>query len=697
MANKTDDEIQVKSIDNWKRGQISYFSKSRTKEDALKTAYNVIFDYDAIVRPRGSFVASTIADLPVGLTPLGCDFPFKRADKTEGLLNVFTDGVSAWIYTLKSDNSGWTKFSTYTFNKSAVVSIDQIAGVVVVGNGIDAFTYYDIATDTVKRLSLVVNPISTPVATPVGFSGTNAIDYYYRVFYTGIGGSTKMTPAVKVMSSTIRDTWGGVKSVIIDTSAFTIDPNAQTWGIAIAAVSTGTGAPTDGEYLQIVNGLPISQKQYTDNGGQTLLQSAPIENTTQGIIANYFKNISGRLWAINSSTGVVYWGGDIGNELYFGSANGSDSYAISSNDIEQPMAITLGRDNAGTTCINLLTRTQAGQGAIWDVYATTNSITANGQTFSTGTYQFKKREGDDGTDAPFSVIRANNNAYYLSADGFKSTGVKPNVSGIQSTDIISSAIRDRVLNLAQSNLTKTYSAYFDQCLVWSIAYGSQTNNEIWVYDILHGGIWSIWRINSDCIFRWAANKTESPSLYIRQGNKLLRYSKGSHTHADTSGVFESYIESGLIPFAKEDKLEWVHLLKNIWQFDQAVGAVELVVNIHGKNGDILKQNTVNFNQSSTVNNQSGWDAIRTTPMVGGRSRGAFDNRSWNESLADLLSFVNPSDKKVSQKIRKNAAYLSYSVRANTRDTYYELSHLSMLYTYIGVGIEFLSQKGVIKI
>lgn len=697
MANKTNDEIQVKSIDNWKRGQISYFSKSRTKEDALKTAYNVIFDYDAIVRPRGSFVASTIADLPVGLTPLGCDFPFKRADKTEGLLNVFTDGVSAWIYTLKSDNSGWTKFSTYTFNKSAVVSIDQIAGVVVVGNGIDAFTYYDIATDTVKRLSLVVNPISTPVATPVGFSGTNAIDYYYRVFYTGIGGSTKMTPAVKVMSSTIRDTWGGVKSVIIDTSAFTIDPNAQTWGIAIAAVSTGTGAPTDGEYLQIVNGLPISQKQYTDNGGQTLLQSAPIENTTQGIIANYFKNISGRLWAINSSTGVVYWGGDIGNELYFGSANGSDSYAISSNGIEQPMAITLGRDNAGTTCINLLTRTQAGQGAIWDVYATTNSITANGQTFSTGTYQFKKREGDDGTDAPFSVIRANNNAYYLSADGFKSTGVKPNVSGIQSTDIISSAIRDRVLNLAQSNLTKTYSAYFDQCLVWSIAYGSQTNNEIWVYDILHGGIWSIWRINSDCIFRWAANKTESPSLYIRQGNKLLRYSKGSHTHADTSGVFESYIESGLIPFAKEDKLEWVHLLKNIWQFDQAVGAVELVVNIHGKNGDILKQNTVNFNQSSTVNNQSGWDAIRTTPMVGGRSRGAFDNRSWNESLADLLSFVNPSDKKVSQKIRKNAAYLSYSVRANTRDTYYELSHLSMLYTYIGVGIEFLSQKGVIKI
>lgn len=218
MATKTDDDIQVKSLDSWKRGQISYFSKSRTQEDALRTAYNVIFDYDAVVRPRGSFNTTSIPDLPSGLTPLGCDFPFKRADKSEGLLNVFTDGVSAWLYVLKSDNTGWTKFSSYTFNKDAVVSFAQIAGVVVIGNDIDPFTYYEIAGNTVKRLVLVANPTVAPVATPVGFTGTNAVDYYYRVAYGGIGGSTKMTPAVKVSSSTIRDTWAGAKNVIIDTT-----------------------------------------------------------------------------------------------------------------------------------------------------------------------------------------------------------------------------------------------------------------------------------------------------------------------------------------------------------------------------------------------------------------------------------------------------------------------------------------------
>lgn len=694
MANKTSDEIQVKDIDNWKRGQISYFSKSRMQDDALKAAYNVIFDYDAIVRPRGSFDDSGIPDLPTGLTPLGCDFPFKRADNTEGLLNLFTDGTDAWLYVLKADLTGWTKFTTYTFDKNIVPSFAQIAGVVVIGNGVQSFTYYEISTNTMKQLSPVADPTATPVATTAGFSGTAAIDYYYRVAFTGVGGSTKMTPFVKVTSSTIRDTWNGLKSVMVDINGFVIDPNAQTWAVYVASVSTGTGAPTDTEYLGVVDNLPITQKQYTDTGSQTLLTSAPVENTTAGIKAGYFVNISGRLWAIGAD-GLVYWGGDIGQELYFGSANGSDSYKINSGSSEKAMAITLGRDNAGTTCINLLTRTMAGQGAIWDVYATTNSITANGQTFSTGTYQFKKREGDDGTDAPFSVIRANNNAYYLSMDGFKSTGVKPNVSGIQSTDIISSAIRDRVLNLAQSNLSKTYSAYFDEALYWSVAYGAQKNNEIWMYDILHGGIWSIWRIDSDCIFRWASTKNESPSLYIRQGNKLLRYYKNSHNHADRGVAFESYIESGLIPFAKDNKLEWVHLLQNVWQFDQAVGQVDLTVNIHSKNGDIIKSNTVQFNEASTVNAQSGWDAIR--PNLTTTSRGAWNNRSWNESLADLLSFKDPSDKKVGQKVRKNASHMSFSVHATVKDTYYELSHLSMLFTYIGVGVEFLSQKGVIKI
>ena len=694
MANKSSDGIQVKDLNNWKRGQISYFSKSRMQDDALKAAYNVIYDYDAVVRPRGSFVASSVPDLPEGWKPLGKDFAFKRPDNSEGLLNVFTNGTTATIWVLKPDFSDWTQFTGTTFDPTLVVSLEQIEGAVVVGNGTDKFTYYEIATNTVKRLEKVDDPTVAPTVTPTGFSGTAAFDYYYKIAFNGIGGSTATSPAsTKVPSSTIRDTWGGSRSVSIDITALVLDPDATSWNAYVASVPAGTGAPVIEEYFKIAENLPVTQKTFIDSGEVTMLQSAPVENTTEGVKARYFANISDRLWAI-SNDGLVHWGGGVGNRMYFGSANGADNYTISSNGIEQPMAITLGRDNAGTTCINLLTRTMAGQGAIWDIYATTNSVTANGQTFSEGTYQFKKREGNDGTDAPFSVIHENNNAYYLSMDGFKSTGVKPNISGIQSTDIISSAIRDRVLNLSHSNLEKCYAAYYDETLYWTVAYGTEENNEIWVYDILHGGIWSIWRIPADCIFRWSASNDESPSLYLRQGNKLLRYYKNSRSHSDVTGVFESYIESGLIPFST-DKLEWVHLLKSIWQFDQAIGQIKLTVNIHSKNGDIIKTNEVLFNESSSGAISSGWDAIRANDTL--RSRGAWENRSWDETLADLLEFRDPADRKVDQKVRKNAAYISFTVRAKSANTYYELSHLSLLFTYIGVGVEFLSQKGVIKI
>ena len=691
MADKNSNAIQIKDLRSWKRGQISYFSKSRLQEDALKTAYNAFYDYDGVVRPRGGFLHSGVPDLPEGLTPIGCDFPFKRADGTEGLLNLFTDGTNTNLYVLKPDNSEWQKFDM-TFTKTDVASFAQSNENVIIGNGVDKFTCYNIKDNTLKRFSKVADPTKAPEVTANNASGTNAFDYYYRVAFNGVGGSTKMSPAGKISSSTLRDTWDGKKSATIKIDGLTIDDNATSWNVYVAVVSVGTGAPSDDEYFKIAENLPTTQKQHQDTGSTTLLKSAPVENTTEGIVAWFVTNIAGRLWAIDKK-GIVYWGGDVGNELYFGSANGSDSYQVGDNGTETPMAVALGRDNSGTTCINLLTRTMAGQGGIWDVYATTNTTTVNGQTFSEGTYQFKKREGNDGTDAPFSVIHENNNVYYLSMDGFKSTGVKPNISGIQSTDIISSAIRDRVLNLSHSNLSRCYAAYYDEALYWTVAYGQEKNNEIWVYDILHGGIWSIWRIPSDCIFRWASTKKESPSLYLRQGNKLLRYYKNSRKHYDESGIFDCYIESGLIPF-HQSNLEWVHLLKAIWQFDSAIGLIDLTINIHSKNGDILKTNKTTFDRSSSSSSSSGWDAIRT---CGTNCLKEWGGRRWDEPIINSSDIFSPKDKKIDQKIRKNAAYISFSVRSNSANTYYELSHLSLLFTYIGTGIEFLSQKGVIKI
>lgn len=689
MANKNSTDIQVKDLDGWALGQVSYFSKSRLQETALANAVNVMIDYNGVVRPRGSFVVTGIPDLPAGSIPLCQDFAFNRGDGTQGLAVVASDGTHAYLYVLKADLSDWTKLAT-VFDKDAKMSLDQIDGVVVLGNGIDLFSYYDIASETLKQLVAVADPTVAPAATPSGFSGTNTVDYYYAVAFEGVGGTTKMTPGVKVSSSDVRSNWvSSGKNVSVDITSLTLDPNAVGWQVCVASVPYGSGAPSAGEYLRIAEGLSTSQKKYIDDGSVSfLIGGAPVENSTAGIKGLYFKNIAGRLWAIGSD-GIVYWGGDSesGKALYFGTANGAGSYSIDKGGIEVPMAVTLGRDNSGTTCINLLTKTTAGQGAIWDIYATTNTLSFNDSNVSVATYQFKKREGNDGTDAPFSVLWENNNVYYLSMLGFKSTGVKPNITGIQATDIISSAIKDKVLNLDPASLANCYVAYYNQCVYWSVAYGTDKNNQIWVYDVLHGGIWTIWDIPADSVFRWGDVNSDKPSLYIRQGNRLLVYQPYSHSHTDAGEPFTAYIESGLIPF-KDDRIIWVHLLKILWQFDNAIGELGIKVKLHDKNGGIVKQSSAMLSPAAT-SVAGGWDSL-----YGDYGWGA---RPWDESLLNFSNVDLVLDRKVDQRIRKNVSYISFTVTSNTENTYYELSHISLLFTYIGEGIEFLSRKGVIKI
>ena len=168
----------------------------------------------------------------------------------------------------------------------------QIDDKVVIGNGVDKFTYYDISDNDVYRLALVADPTATPVATPSGFSGTNNYDYYWRVAFNGIGGATKMSPGVKVSTPNLRDTWAGAKSVSLDINAFVIDPNAKSWNVYVAMVPTGTGAPTEDEYFKIEENLPLTQKTFTDTGEKLLLEGAPVENSTEGITAWYLTNIS---------------------------------------------------------------------------------------------------------------------------------------------------------------------------------------------------------------------------------------------------------------------------------------------------------------------------------------------------------------------------------------------------------------------
>lgn len=705
MADSTSSEVQTKNIDSWARGLISAFPRSRLQEDALNEAYNVVYNANGTARSRGSFDTSGIPDLDENWRPLGADFVYKKKDGTQGLFRLVTtlDWTATNAVVLNEARTAWNIVSPEVkFESLAVPSYAQVPGKIVIANGKNLPTYYDIEKNKLVRAAPLDDPAQAPGTKATGLGGTPVVDYFYRIAISGTWGETKMTPPTKVPSSALRNLWNKQKSVEIDVTnvlapyrAAGVVENVTGWSLYISSVTSGSGMPGDDEYLILAEGLSVDQNKYIDDGTKLLLGSAPVENTTKGVICKFVNNISGRLWGLGVDNNV-YWGGDAPRLLYFGTANGAGKYELDNSGVETPMTITLGRDNSGTSCINLLTRTNAGQGHIWDVYATTNSVNSNGQTFTTGTYQFKQREGNDGTDAPFSVIRENNNAYYLSTVGFKSTGVKPNVTGIQSTDIITSAIRDKILNLSFSNVATCYGAYFDECLFWTVAYGTIKNNEIWVYDILHGGIWSIWEIEADCIFRWASSNNDTPGLYLRQGRKLLKYYKNSKLHSDVGKVFHSRITSGLVPF-HDSFLIWVHLLRVIWQFITLKGVVKITICYHGKNGEKIKENVIK-NLAQTAEDY-GWGNFFIDEN--NDFHGCWNNIEWDDILTDTMRLEytdnNSRDPKFSQKIKKNVDYISYKVECNTAGSMWELSHIGLLYTYIGNGIEFLNQKEVTKL
>jgi hypothetical protein len=349
------------------------------------------------------------------------------------------------------------------------------------------------------------------------------------------------------------------------------------------------------------------------------------------------------------------------------------------------MAIQLGRDNSGTSCINLLTDGIAGQGSIYDVYY--NTITV-GDVNIQG-WEFKQREGNDGTNAPFSVIHANNNAYYLSLEGFKSTGVKPNIVGIQSTDIISNAIRDKVQLLTRSDLSSCYATYYDEKILWTVAYGSANNNQIWVYDILHGGIWSRWNIQADAIFRWAKSGSTSTKLYIIKGRRVLFYQSNSIAHQDDSVTFTSTIESGLVRF-KDDGREWVYLIHVIFVLLRPIGNVRFTVTAHTPKGDIVKSGVVPF---GGVSSDIGWGGITPTETFSG----SHNLKIHNEVYGSFSTAQQKEIIEVPLRVRKKTQYFTWNITVEDKNSTYMLSQVVPEYTSIGMGLDMLTRSGTIKI
>ena len=597
---------------------------------------------------------------------------------------VNNDGI---IYVLGGNS--WVKHSEITFTNTKDVCLTQSSDKVIIWNDNDAFSFYDITTDKVTRFATVDNPVTALTLAKTGLAGTN-FTIYYGFTYTGNGGETALSPIVHADITGFQDSWTAGDYFTITRPAV-VDSDAVKWNLYSICVPNGTGTPVSDDYDLIQENIPLATNIIIDRGdlNATSNRNAPVTNTTVGIVAGYGVNINGRIWAIHDHT--VYWGGNTGHELTFSGAgstqgaDGSGNHLIDQYGMERPMAIALGRDNSGASCINLITAGVAGMGSIYDVYDTTVTVDSR----SVQLWQFKQREGNDGTNAPFSVIHANNNLYYLSLQGFKSTGVKPNIVGIQSTDIVSNAIRDKVELITKNDLKTCYATYFDEKILWTVAYGSDTNNQIWVYDILHGGIWSRWNIAADAIFNWVKSGSDSSKLYVVKDQNILYYQPHSIVHQDDDDTFTTVLQSGIVGFSP-DRREWVYLLQVIFVLLRPLGKVHFSITAHTKRGDITKEDVVDF---GGVSNSIGWNALTLDSVLNGSH-----NQKVHNNVYGVSSIVPQKEwVEVSLKFKKMVQYLTWKTWVEDKNSVHMISQVIPEFTIIGMDPDMLTRSDTYKI
>jgi len=672
------DSLQRLDINSWKDGEVSSFYAARVPNSGLKVAEDIVVAQNGTRADRGSFLPADVDPLPFPL--LGNLYVYKQDDETENIIGMLDNGVNGVVYTL--NGTSWDDHPEFTFDRTVNASFTQSTSNVVIWNDVNAYSYFDIAAGVVKRFAAVTDPAGALTAVKSGLA-TTGFTIYYRFSYRGNGGETNLSPAYSNTLGLLRDNWTSSDYFTLTRPA--APANAIDWALWMVMVPSGSGTPVASDYELIKEFIPVATTVIVDNGKlqADTIRSAPDANTTAGIIAKYGNNIDGRIWAIHGHT--VHWGGDTGYEQTFGGSRGSGFHEIDDLGVQLPMAVQLGRDNSGSTAINVLTSGVAGQGTIYDVYP--NTITVAGTQISG--YEFKQREGNDGTNAPFSVIRANNNMYYLSLQGFKSTGVAPNIVGIQSTKIISNAIRNRVQLLTPDNLSETYSAYNDEKIFWTVAYGSEKNNQIWVHDILHGGIWTRWNVAADAIINWVQSGSDSAKLYIVKDQQLLYYEPNSIVHKDGDEIFTSVTESGNIGF-KEDNREWGYLLQVLFVCLEPVGKATFEVTAHTKRGPVTKTRTIDF---GGVSNGIGWNAIDLSKKLVGTH-----NQKVHNEVYGSFGFVPPKDVvEVSFRFRKLIQYFSWKITVEDENSFVMLSQVVPEFTQVGMGPDMLTRTGTIRV
>jgi hypothetical protein len=675
-STKKQPKVDTNMINTWTSGYVSALDDGRTPADGLRDASNLILTQDGTVRPRPSL--QQYGPQPTG-TVLGRTYEFRQlvdGVATNWLINLQNVSGTVNAYVAKPEDTSWTICDggdNVTFSTSASGRFFQIADKVIILSGSDTLTYFDITTIDSTPTVVAYTAISDVAAPTIAnngstdiTTGTTPYTIYYSITANSTIGQTIGTSTSKAINIQ-RDQWDKTKNSLKIT--WTAVTGAESYNIYCAVTADGSGNP---QLFLLASELSADSTTYVDDGSVVLgILEMPTANSTAGPKAKYGTVVNGRLWLWGSDDepDLIRYGGNYLHELDFSGANGSGYISLGNGTTEVPAVLWNFRSGQGDPEIKVLTKGLSGAGRRYTIAPTT--ITLGDQ--STTAWLPTEDYGFTGTDSPDALIVYGNSSYYPSRDGFKTTGTKPQLQNLLSTDGVSDTILDTLDLINWEKMDKCIGLGFENRLYWALPIGTDTNSQIWVLDLQRGGAWMLpWTVAADDMLLVQDNSGETHHVVL-SNNTFYEFSYATHTNDDGT-AFPTSGSTGLNYFSKDGR-EWARVIRMaIETLRPQGGPISFTVYGYTKK-KVLEPIATGSLTESTSTSGYGW------------SEAGWSTYGW--SLDPFVpEITSKSSQDVDIKLNKDLRYWSLTWNSTAKNTDYALSKI--VTEQVSIGIKNLS-------
>ena len=567
---------------------------------------------------------------------------------------------------VNKDGGAWTIATGKTYSNTANTHFVQIDNKVLVMNGVDNLSYLDIPTMAVIPFTALLAATAPTLTTNTGLTGTT-YNYYYQVSANSTVGETAASAKLTVPVSTQREQWTAATQNI--TIGWTAVTNATSYNVYLATSSTATGF-----FLATVSKDSLS---YKDAGtiARNVNIPAPLSDTTPGPKVTRGSVINGQVFLVGDADNLRYvrFGGTGTAILDFSPFGGGGWVELGRGTKEFPVRVMSFRDGRGNSQITVLCRGTNGTGKRYIMSPATTTLGTTIINYMT----VIEDNGQDGTDSPDGVVLYRDSLWYPSRDGFKTTGTKPQLQNILSTDTVSETITNDIHNLNNANMIGCVGLAFQGRIYWALPNGSATNNEIWVLDLNRGGAWmKPWNISASWMNLYNSNDGNTHQLILSaNGLYELTYAQSSN---DNGVAFSTNITSGLIKFS-EDTLEWAKVIDITFVLLRPQGTA--VFTVSGKTEDsALVTLGSNYFTAAASNVIAGWSEAGW----GGSPDLAIPRiYGWSNFGAVPLSF-STAQTLVTVEVDEELEWLQWELDTSSVSSDYQLADVVLRFVPIGV-------------